>query len=162
MTAPASIRLAEESDDSWLNRVFTESWGSNTVVSRGREHRLDRLPCLIAEVDAERCGVATYSIEGDSAELVTIEALQPGRGVGSALLSAVIERVKHEGCRRLWLVTSNDNLDAVRFYQRRGFRLVAVHIGAVDAARGVKPQIPEMGSYGIAIHDEIELALELQ
>ncbi len=83
------------------------------------------------------------------------------RGVGSALLSAVTALAGAERCRRLWLGTTNDNLDALRFYQRRGMRLAAVHRGAVDRARELKPSIPREGLYGIPVHDELELELLL-
>jgi DNA-3-methyladenine glycosylase I len=93
--------------------------------------------------------------------LVTLDALQEGRGVGSALLTAVVEQAGREGCRRLWLVTTNDNLAALRFYQRRGLRIVVVRRCAVDEARRVKPSIPLTGHDGIPIHDEVELELPL-
>jgi len=77
--------------------------------------------------------------------------------VGAALLDAVIERAREEGCCRVWLVTTNDNTHAMHFYQRHGMRLVAVYPGAVDAARGtLKREIPEIGQNGIPIRDEIE------
>ena len=63
------------------------------------------------------------------------------------------------GCRRFWVVTTNDNVDALRFYQRRGFRLAELRTGAVDRSRQEKPQIPRTGDYGIPLHDEIDLAL---
>ena len=62
-----------------------------------------------------------------------------------------------QGGGRLWLVTTNDNLDALRFYQRRGLRITAVAAGAVDEARKIKPGIPLLGDHGIAIRDEITL-----
>ena len=87
-------------------------------------------------------GLATYCIEGDEFELVTIDAVVAERGAGSALLAAAKKVAAGEGCRRLWLITTNDNLDALRFYQRRGLRIAAVHRDAVDRARIIKPQIP--------------------
>lgn len=69
---------------------------------------------------------------------------------------------RRAGCTRLWLVTTNDNLDALRFYQRRGFRLSRLRPGAVDLSRQtLKPEIPEVGTFGIAIRDELELELDL-
>jgi hypothetical protein len=56
------------------------------------------------------------------------------------------------------VITTNDNLDALRFYQRRGFRLAALHRGAVDDSRArLKPQIPPIGDHGIKLRDELEL-----
>jgi hypothetical protein len=77
--------------------------------------------------------------------------------VGSALLAAVENHARADGFHRIWLITTNDNLDALRFYQRRGYVIAAVHSGAVDRARRLKPGIPEVGYYGIPIHDEVEL-----
>ena len=131
----------------------TELWGGEVVVSRGKAHRVMELPGFIAQIGGRRVGVATYRLEDDQCELVMIDALRRRSGVGSALLSAV-EAVA--GNRRLWLVTTNDNLDAIRFYQRRGYVLVAAHISAIEASRKIKPQIPRVGEYGIPIRDELE------
>ena len=79
--------------------------------------------------------------------------------VGTALVNVTVELARARQCRRLWLVTTNDNVDAIRFYQRRGFRLVAVHVNAVDEARMIKPSIPLIGDYGVAVHDEIEFEI---
>jgi GNAT superfamily N-acetyltransferase len=133
-----------------------------TVVSRGRSHQAGQLPALVAVADGERVGLATYCIEDGQCELVTIDALVPERGVGTALLGATKDVALAQRCRRLWLITTNDNLDALRFYQRRGFRLVAVHPEAVDRARDIKPSIPVVGSFGIPVRDELELAVELR
>jgi hypothetical protein len=65
---------------------------------------------------------------------------------------------RRQGCARLWVITTNDNVDALRFYQRRGFCLVEVHRGAVDRSRvTLKPEIPAAGACGIPLRDEIEL-----
>jgi ribosomal protein S18 acetylase RimI-like enzyme len=130
-------------------------------VSRGRAHRADLLPAMVAKAGERLCGLATYRHDGGGAELVTLDAEPVGRGVGSALLTAVITDLRSQGCRRLWLITTNDNIDALRFYQSRGLRLVDVHIGAVDEARQIKRTIPMVGAHGIAIHDELELSIEL-
>ena len=65
---------------------------------------------------------------------------------------------RRQGYSRLWVITTNDNIDALRFYQRRGFCLVRVYRGAVDRSRAsLKPEIPAVGAYGIPLRDEIEL-----
>ena len=93
---------------------------------------------------------------------MTIDALVPQRGVGTALLAATKDVASAQGCSRPWLITTNDNLDAMRFYQRRGLRWVAVHPGAADRARDEKPGIPVMGTFGMPVHDELELAVDLR
>ena len=118
-----------------MAEVLEERWGSTEIVSRGRRHPAERLPALVAERSGERCGLLTYRVDHDQLEVVSLDSLQPRQGVGSALLEAVTMVAGSRSCRRAWLVTTNDNLDAIRFYQRRGFRMVAVHPGAVDEAR---------------------------
>lgn len=93
--------------------------------------------------------------------MVTLDALRQRTGVGSALLARVVEHAAEHGCRRVWLITTNDNFEAIRFYERRGMRLIAVHPGAVDEARRLKPSIAARGEYGIPIHDELEFELRL-
>ena len=106
-------------------------------------------------------GLATYRVAGGECELVSLDAVHHWQGIGSALLTGVANEARRHGCRRLWLTTTNDNLNAIRFYQRRGLRLVDVHPGAVDDARRLKPSIPLVGEHGIPIRDELELELEL-
>jgi ribosomal protein S18 acetylase RimI-like enzyme len=153
-----SIKAAAGQDDaSWLADLWRESWGDVIVVSRGRVHHLPDLPALIAWDGGERVGAATYHLDGEAAELTSLNAVASGKGVGSSLIAAVEAAVREAGARRFWLITTNDNVDALRFYQRRGFRLARLHAGAVDEARRIKPAIPEIGEHGIPIRDEIEL-----
>jgi len=85
--------------------------------------------------------------------------ISPGIGIGTLLIKAVAQVAREAGCKRLWLITANDNLDALRFYQKHGYTLVAVHRHAVDAARQLKPGIPLIGDDQIPLHDEIELEM---
>jgi GNAT superfamily N-acetyltransferase len=110
----------------------------------------------------ELVGVATYVISGVACELLTLHAREQFTGTGTALLAAVQGVARRSGCRRLSVVTTNDNVDALRFYQRRGFRLARLRPGAVDESREtLKPEIPTSGSYGIPLRDELELEMDL-
>lgn len=92
---------------------------------------------------------------------MSLDSLRESQGIGTALMEAVKKVALEAGCCRIWLITTNDNLHALRFYQKRGFVLVAVHRGAVTASRKIKPEIPLMGADGIPIRDEIELERDL-
>jgi GNAT superfamily N-acetyltransferase len=146
-------RPALAEDAAWIRSLLRERWGGVEVVSRGRVHRADELPAFVGD------GLATYRIDGDECELVTLDSLAPG--AGTRLLDAVAGAARAAGCRRLWLITTNDNVDALRFYQRRGLRLAAVHRDAVARSRELKPSIPAIGHHAIPIRDEIELDLNL-
>jgi GNAT superfamily N-acetyltransferase len=118
---------------------------------------------FIAEDErAEPIGLATFVIDNTACELVTLDSVRRGEGVGSALIAAVAREGRKQGCSRLWCVTTNDNLPALEFYQKKGFRITAVHPGAVDRARILKPSIPLWGIESIPIRDEIELEMRLK
>ena len=143
-------------------RDFLQQRGG-AVVAR-REELVDVLarPAIVAADAGTVAGVLTYDVVGDSCEILTLHAARQWSGVGSAMVIAVANLAAAAGCRRLWVLTTNDNVDALRFYQRRGFRLTAIRCGAVDRARRtLKPQIPLIGEHGIPIRDEIELAQDL-
>ena len=161
-TTPITLRPATAADRGQIEALLVSSWGSTTVVSRGMAHDAAALPAFVATREGELVGLATYRTDGDACELVSLDTTVRHGGVGSALLAHVAQQARAHGGGRLWLITSNDNLDALRFYQRRGLRLVAVHRGAIDRARLLKASIPLTGTYGIPIHDELELELALQ
>ena len=120
-------------------------------------------PHLVARyADGTLAGVLTYVIRGDECEVLTLHAAHRHRGTGTALIAAIETVARDAGCTRLWLITTNDNVDALRFYQRRGFRLAKLHPGAVDDSRArLKPGIPKLGDHGIPLRDELELELRL-
>lgn len=147
-------------DAATVTQILKDSWGSTVVISRGVAHDAVRLPGFIAECAGAPAGPVTYCPDGSASEVVTLDSLQRECGVGTALLSGVSAAARAAGGTRLWLITTNNNFDALRFYQRRGWRLRGVHRGAVDEARRRKP-IPLVGAYGIEIHDDLELDLTI-
>lgn len=145
----------------WVAQTTAEQWGAEIVVAHGVVYRPHELPGFVAMRDHERVGLLTYHIEGDACEIVTLDSFREGHGVGTVLIEAAKQAAEGAGCRRLWLITTNDNLHALRFYQKRGFMLVAMHRNAVDEARKIKRSIPLVGNDGIPIRDEIELEVIL-
>jgi ribosomal protein S18 acetylase RimI-like enzyme len=132
------------------------------VVGRGRPWKPAELPGFAAFDGQECLGLVTYEIDGEVCEIVTIDALREGEGIGTALLDAVVGAARETGCVRVQLLTTNNNLRALAFYQKRGFRLVAIRPGAIDEERKLKPSIPEVDSAGIPIRDELHLELPLR
>jgi N-acetylglutamate synthase-like GNAT family acetyltransferase len=157
------VRDVRDDERDWLRATIEERWGDEIMVGRGRVWTLHELPAMVAVDDSgERVGVATYVVEAAVAELVSIDALRTGAGVGRCLLDAIAAAARAAGARQLLVMTTNDNLAALRFYQRNGFRLAELRPGAVDEARTtLKPSIPERGNDGIPLRDEVDLVLEL-
>ena len=157
------VRTAEPSDGA-IVESFLEEHATARVARLGEFVDARKHPALIAEDDTGvLAGVLTYVLEGDGCEILTLHAAERWRGAGTALIDEVERLALDAGCRRVWLITTNDNIDGLRFYQRRGFHLVQLHAGAVDRSReSLKPEIPETGEYGIPIRDELELQKPLQ
>jgi GNAT superfamily N-acetyltransferase len=157
-----AVRPLHEHERPWAAIVLRERWAGDVVLGRGREHRPAELPTLVAEADGERVGLATYEVEDEDAELVTLDALREGAGAGGALVEAVVDAAQATGCRRVRLMTTNDNLAALRLSQRHGFALVALRPGAVDRSRERKRTIPRRGHGGIPLTDELDLVRVLR
>lgn len=157
-----TVHAAGGEERAWISSHSASLFGAAVVVSRGRLHEPASLPALLARRDGQWVGLATYDVTDQQCELVTIDALVPWQGVGTALLAEVERCARAAGCRRLWLITTNDNLDALQFYQRRGFTLSAVYPNALEESRRLKPSIPRVGQRGIPLRDELELEKTLE
>lgn len=157
-----SIRSLEEEDRPWAVEVMRTRWAGEIQVTHGKARDASLLEGFVAEEHGEPLGLATFETRGGECELVTLDSLKEGDGIGSALLAAVANAAWKQGCRTLSVVTTNDNVRALGFYQHRGFVLTALRKGAVEKSRRLKPEIPELGYDDIPIRDELELALELR
>jgi GNAT superfamily N-acetyltransferase len=154
-------RPIKASDRSWIATFVESRWGSDIVVAKGRVTRPAELDGLAAFKGKDPVGLLTYRIEGRDCEIVTIDSTAEGVGIGTNLIAAVRRKAKTARCKRLWFITTNDNLNALQFYQKRGFHLIALHPDAIEASRKLKPQIPMKAANGVPIRDELELELEL-
>ena len=149
------MRLRSATTDE-VREVWEERWYGlvvclNTVYEPGDVEGL----ALVDHLD-ELVGLVTYHIDGDQCELVTIDSLCQFMGIGSMLLEKVEEVALKAGCRKIWAITTNDNLDAHRFFQKRGFTIRNVRLGGMTKIRLLKPNVPKIGYYEIPIRDEIE------
>jgi GNAT superfamily N-acetyltransferase len=159
--ATVRARPATFADRDWI-ASFLETNHSRRVVRRGELLTPTDYPMLVAVADDGPAGLLTYVVDGEDCEILTLHATRQWHGAGTVLVDAVRRVAADAGCRRLWVVTTNDNVDALRFYQRRGFRLAALRAGAVDESRRtLKPEISRVGEHGIPLRDEIELEIRL-
>ena len=151
-----TIREREAADRDAVERFLSERHSARVARLGELVDPLDHAALIAERDDGSLAGVLTYVVDGDSCEILTLHVADQWTGVGTALIAAVERKA-----RRLWLLTTNDNVDALRFYQRRGFRLAEVRPGGVDESRArLKPEIPETGEYGIPIRDELILKKE--
>lgn len=141
--------------------IIKDFWGDDTVVHQDKIFYPAEMEGLKA-VDQDRIvGILHFQIQDNNCEILTLASLNKGKGIGTALLDAVEVIARNSSCRKLCLSTTNDNLHALGFYQRRGFCLKALFPGQMEASRKLKPAIPEMGEHGIPIRDEIRLEKRL-
>ena len=155
------IRPVGRDDRNWIVEFLETQQGSTRVVRRGQIWLAHLLPGFAAFAGECPVGLVTWQAEGAAGEIMTIHSLREGQGIGSGLLAAVCEVALGEGCASLEMVLTNDNLQALRFCQKRGFQLVALHPGSLEEARKVKPDIPLFGQEGIPLRDELVLRLSL-
>ncbi|MEI6266669.1 MAG: GNAT family N-acetyltransferase [bacterium] len=147
--------------DARVAEFLINNWGDDFIVSDGKILCGKDLPGFMILEDENIIGLLTYHIENNECEIVSLDALLRYQGIGTTLVAEIINKAVKADVSRLWLMTTNDNINAMRFYQKRGFLFTAVHKNAIEKSRQLKQSIPELGSYGIPIRDEIELEYPL-
>lgn len=152
------IEPIKQSDNDQMRRLAIHGWGSETMVVHDTVYNLTEQEGFLARSQAEIVGMLTYRMAASGrSELLSLDSVIENQGIGSALLDAYIHRVAAQVVHQIYLVTTNDNLRALEFYQKRGFTLSALHLYAVTRARKIKPEIPIYAENGIAIEHELEL-----
>ncbi len=157
-----SIRKKSPQDTGWISTLMIESWGSDVVVLQGRMLRPAELSAFIAEQNGERIGLITYQLKGNACEIITLNSLQPGLGIGTALIDAVKQAAETAGCDALILYTTNDNTSSLQFYQKYGFCLEELIKDGIAPDRKLKPEIPMKAENGIPIRDYLLLKMSLK
>ena len=153
------LRRLRRADIPRLRQFWIDRWAGDFVIVHGERFEPGHVPGFVA---CDWIGVVTYVIRSADCEIVSLDSLTHQRGIGTVLLEAVAAEARRQACSRLVVTTTNDNLNALGFYQRRGFGIALVRPGAVDESRLLKPAIPWIGEGGIPLHDEIELDLQLK
>jgi GNAT superfamily N-acetyltransferase len=152
------IRSIEDVPRDKITEFFRLHWGSPEIVVSSGIYNCSELDgfAVIKEED-EIIGLITYVIRDNQCEIISLDSVEEGKGIGTALVKKVEDAAAERKCKFIKLVTTNDNLQALKFYQKRGFVLSKILNNAVEKARELKPEIPLIGNYGIPIRDEIEL-----
>jgi GNAT superfamily N-acetyltransferase len=161
MQSKVEFEIRPVTDRAFLDELLRLRWSGGALMLRGKVVHPKDVEALAAYHEGRLAGVATWRLEGPVFYLVTLNNITEQRGVGVALLDAIMKLGRQKGSALLRVIVTNDNLNALGFYQRRGFRLIALHPGAIDTIRALLPSIPTMGANRIPIRDEIELEIDL-
>lgn len=156
------LRRLSPNDLPRLRQFWIDHWGGEEMITRGNVYHPEQLEGFVVEDGNEWIGLLTFFIKDNECEVTSLDSLRGGQGIGSLLIDKAIEEACARGCKRLFLITTNDNLHALGFYQKRGFEIVMVYRGAVNESRKRKPNIPLVGMNGIPLRDEIELEISLK
>jgi GNAT superfamily N-acetyltransferase len=155
------IRARTPADDAYVRRSLTAAFGATEVACHDELIDAAALPGAVAWHDGDPVGLLTHRPDADGGwEIVSLAADRPGLGAGRALIAWCRAGALRAGAPRLWVITTNHNTHALRFYQRQGFDLVRLDRGAVDRARKLKPAMPAQVD-GIPMRHELELEIRL-
>jgi ribosomal protein S18 acetylase RimI-like enzyme len=159
----ATLRRLTQEDLPRLRQFWIEHWGGEEIISRGNVYHPEQLDGFVVEDGngGAWIGLLTFFIRDGECEVTALDSLREGQGIGTMLIDKAVEEARARDCKRLFLITTNDNLNALGFYQKRGFEIVTVYRGAVNKSRKRKPSIPLIGYNNIPLRDEIELEIKL-
>lgn len=124
-----------------VDRVWRERWGLSIVTIR-RSYLPDDVEGLVWREAGRQQGLVTWAVEGAEAEIVSLDAFETGRRVGSRLMDTAEAELRRRGVATARLTTTNDNLRAFAFYVRRGYRLVRLDLEGVERVRAARPDSP--------------------
>lgn len=155
-----TFREKTKEDNDWVSEIVSEQWGSTKILSKDKIYEVKNLPGFIAEQNTKPVGLVLYAQEDSECEIVALYSGLENHGIGTKLMELVKNAAKEKHLKRVWLQTTNDNTQVLRFYQKRGYTIAAVRPNAIEAQRKIKP-IPLTGNDGIPIRDEIELEILL-
>ena len=155
------IESINEDNRNLVNQFFIDNWFSTDMSVRGEIIDGTKLDGFLLQEESTIIGLVTYTFFKDVCEIVSIDSKRENIGIGSALLKEVEKVAIDNNCKKIRLITTNDNMRALQFYQKRGYCLTKLYQNAMEEVRKIKPNVPELGDNGIPLRDELELEKEL-
>ncbi|KWW12560.1 hypothetical protein AS888_09360 [Peribacillus simplex] len=141
-----------------VKRFFIHHWETSQVVfSRGLFHYAELEGFGVMDEDGEISGLGTYKVSDQVCQIISLNSVHENQGVGSSLLYVMENIAKEKNCHTIKAITTNDNLQALKFFQKRGYAISEIVKNAVEHSREIKPEIPFYSRDGIPIRDEIIL-----
>ena len=155
------IQLIDDAFRTKVQPIIEETWGSPLLAINGKLWDSRTMPGYVAICDTTVLGYLLYEFHDDVCEIMALQSVAQNIGIASALIECVKQTAKESNTNKVIVQTSNDNIHAIRFYQKRGFTIREVRIGALEISRQLKPSIPVIGKDGIPLRDEIEFEIEV-
>ncbi|PJI09541.1 MULTISPECIES: GNAT family N-acetyltransferase [Clostridium] len=155
------IRSITNKNRQEVNNFIVQHWFTTDMVVRGQIFDMTVLDGLVMYENENIIGLITCRFENSECEIMSLDSLKENCGIGTELVKEVVKIASEKKCTKIKLVTTNDNLNAMRFYQKRGFDMTHLYYNALEASRKIKPSIPQKGDYGIPIKHEIEFEMKL-
>ena len=144
-----------------VEQIIEDNWISTDVyISDNKLVDCRQVDGFVACDGGNILGVITYIMYDKICEIVTLNSLESNKGIGTALCNELIEYAKKNNCKFIKVITTNDNLNALKFYQKRGFCLKEIFPNALEYVRK-KKSIPLIGENNIPLRDTIELEMVL-
>lgn len=144
-----------------INTFIKQHWYTTTMIIRGKEIDMTKTEGFYFGEGENIIGLITYIVYDNILEITSLDSLQENQGIGSKLVETVIHEAKERKCQKIVLITTNDNINAIKFYQKRGFDMVHLFHNALDISRKLKPEIPLIGENSIPLRHEIEFELSI-
>lgn len=139
-----------------VNAFIKQHWYTMTMIIRGIEIDMTKVEGFYFREGKSVIGLVTYLVYDNIFEIISLDSLRENQGIGSELLKFAVDEANKRGCRKVVLITTNDNINAIRFYQKRGFDMVRLFHNSIDISRKMKPEIPIIGENSIPLRHEIE------
>jgi GNAT superfamily N-acetyltransferase len=155
------IRSVDDGLREKIQPLIDKAWGAPFLAINGKLWGSRTMPGFAAVSGDEILGYLLYELHDGVCEIMVLESIAQNIGIATALIEEVKQFAKSKGVSRIIVQTSNDNSHAFRFYHRRGFTIREIRLGAMDAARKLKPSIPLIGEDGIPLRDEIEFEMDV-
>lgn len=155
------LQLISSENRQQINDFISSRWFSTDMVIKGELVDMTLLDGFALYDNEAIIGLVTYRIQGKDCEIMSLDSLRENQGIGTVLVNKVIGMAEQKGCEKVRLITTNDNINALRFYQKRGFDMVRFYHNALDTSRQLKPSIPLTGDFNIPLKHEIEFEMDL-
>lgn len=144
-----------------VNDFLISHWYTTKMILRGKEVDMTVVDGFFMSENSSIIGLITYHIQRNTMEILSLDSLRENQGLGTLLLDTAIKEAQRLKCSKIVLITTNDNINALRFYQKRGFDMVHLYYNSMVVSRRLKPEIPLIGENSIPLKHEIEFQLQL-